>query len=74
MHGYFVNVQLYSRAKQESEPFAFEQFKQKKIKEDMDRERHDRVQLEVSEERVLIGRQKFHAFDLSCMMDEVSNA
>ncbi|XP_063715789.1 nucleolar protein 10-like isoform X2 [Symsagittifera roscoffensis] len=46
MHGYFVNVQLYSRAKQESEPFAFEQFKQKKIKEDMDRERHDRVQLE----------------------------
>ncbi len=47
MHGYFVNVQLYMRAKQTSEPFAYEEFKMKKIKENMEHLRSDRVKLQV---------------------------
>ncbi|XP_075252713.1 nucleolar protein 10-like isoform X1 [Convolutriloba macropyga] len=46
MHGYFVNVQLYSRAKEQSEPFAYEEFKQKRIKENIESQRADRVKLE----------------------------
>ena len=48
MHGYFVNVQLYLKAKQNSEPFAYEEFKEKKIREKIDKLRHDRVKLDVS--------------------------
>ncbi|XP_003743643.1 nucleolar protein 10 [Galendromus occidentalis] len=43
MHGYFIDVRLYHKAKQLSQPFAYEEYKKKKIKERLNAMRADRV-------------------------------
>ncbi|OQR71387.1 nucleolar protein 10-like [Tropilaelaps mercedesae] len=43
MHGYFIDIRLYHKAKELSQPFAFEEYKKKKIKERIDAMRGDRV-------------------------------
>ncbi|CAB3231085.1 unnamed protein product [Arctia plantaginis] len=46
MHGYFVDVRLYKRAKSIAEPFAFEQYKKRKIREKIEQERPSRIKIE----------------------------
>ncbi len=45
MHGYFIDIRLYKKAKLINEPFNFEEFKQRKIKEKLDKEKENRVKL-----------------------------
>lgn len=49
MHGYFIDVRLYRKAKSAAEPFNFEQYKKKKIKEKIDEEKSNRVKIQVNE-------------------------
>ncbi|XP_065203344.1 nucleolar protein 10 [Planococcus citri] len=46
MHGYFMDVRLYRKAKSAAEPFNFEQYKKKKIKEKLDEEKSNRVKIQ----------------------------
>ncbi|XP_022662202.1 nucleolar protein 10-like [Varroa destructor] len=43
MHGYFIDTRLYYKAKELSQPFAYEEYKKKKIKERLNSTRVDRV-------------------------------
>lgn len=43
---YFVDVRLYKRAKSIADPFAFEQYKKKKIREKIELERPSRMKIE----------------------------
>lgn len=43
---YFVDVRLYKRAKSIADPFAFEQYKKKKIREKIEQERPSRIKIE----------------------------
>ncbi|XP_073823017.1 nucleolar protein 10 lethal (2) 34Fd [Musca autumnalis] len=45
MHGYFVDVRLYNRAKSIVDPFAFERFRKEKIRQEIESERKPRLQL-----------------------------
>lgn len=45
MHGYFLDVRLYKKAKSVADPFEFEQYRKKKIRETIEKERESRVQL-----------------------------
>ena len=45
MHGYFMDIRLYKKAKLITEPFNFEEFKQRKIKEKLDKERENRIKV-----------------------------
>ena len=47
MHGYFIDVRLYRKAKSIVEPLSVERYKQKKVKETIEQQRASRVQLEV---------------------------
>ncbi|XP_047544697.1 nucleolar protein 10 [Vanessa atalanta] len=46
MHGYFVDVRLYKRAKSIADPFAFEEYKKRKIREKIEQERPSRIKVE----------------------------
>lgn len=43
MHGYFIDIRLYKKAKLINEPFNFDEYKQRRIKEHLERERASRV-------------------------------
>ena len=43
MHGYFIDIRLYKKAKAISDPFAFEKYRKKKIRELIESERQNRV-------------------------------
>jgi ribosome biogenesis protein ENP2 len=45
MHGYFIDIRLYMKAKLINEPFNFDEFKQRKIKEKLEKERENRVRV-----------------------------
>ncbi|KAG8227062.1 hypothetical protein J437_LFUL013246 [Ladona fulva] len=45
MHGYFVDVRLYRKALAIADPFAYDRYKKRKIKEHIEEERKSRVQL-----------------------------
>ncbi len=45
MHGYFLDIRLYRKAKQLTEPFNYEEYKRNKIKEAIDKERINRVKV-----------------------------
>ena len=45
MHGYFMDIRLYTKAKLITEPFNFEEFKQRKIKEKLDKDRENRTRV-----------------------------
>ena len=45
MHGYFIDIRLYKKAKLINEPFNFDEFKQRKIKERLDKEKENRVRV-----------------------------
>lgn len=45
MHGYFMDVRLYRKAKSVADPFAFEEYKKKKIRAKIEEERENRVKL-----------------------------
>jgi ribosome biogenesis protein ENP2 len=45
MHGYFMDIRLYKKAKLVNEPFNYEEFKQRKIKEKLEKERENRVRV-----------------------------
>jgi hypothetical protein len=47
MHGFFVDIRLYRKAKSVAEPFAFEEYKRKKVREKIEEDRTNRVQLQV---------------------------
>uniref|UniRef100_A0A2S2PPP6 Nucleolar protein 10 n=1 Tax=Schizaphis graminum TaxID=13262 RepID=A0A2S2PPP6_SCHGA len=46
MHGYFVDIRLYRKAKSVAEPFAYEEYRRKKIREKIESERTNRVQVQ----------------------------
>lgn len=48
MHGYFVDIRLYRKAKSVAEPFAYEEYRRKKIREKIESERTNRVQVQVN--------------------------
>lgn len=45
MHGFFVDMRLYHKAKSIAEPFAYEQYRKSKIREKIEQERENRVRL-----------------------------
>jgi ribosome biogenesis protein ENP2 len=45
MHGYFMDIRLYRKAKLVNEPFNFDEFKRTKIKESIEKERENRVKI-----------------------------
>lgn len=45
MHGYFIDVRLYKKAKSVADPFEFEEYRKKKIRETIEKERVNRVQV-----------------------------
>ncbi|RVE43349.1 hypothetical protein evm_011989 [Chilo suppressalis] len=46
MHGFFVDVRLYKRAKSIADPFAFEEYKKRKIREKIQQDRPSRLKIE----------------------------
>ena len=46
MHGFFIDNKLYNKAKAASDPFAYEEYKKKKVKEKLDEQRSDRVKIQ----------------------------
>ncbi|XP_060810896.1 nucleolar protein 10 [Amyelois transitella] len=46
MHGYFVDVRLYKRAKSIADPFAFEEYKKRKIREKIEQQRPSRLMVD----------------------------
>jgi ribosome biogenesis protein ENP2 len=46
MHGYFMDIRLYRKAKLVNEPFNFDEFKKTKIKEKIEKERENRVKIQ----------------------------
>jgi ribosome biogenesis protein ENP2 len=46
MHGYFIDIRLYKKAKLVSKPFSFDEYKQRKIREKLEEERKNRVKIE----------------------------
>jgi ribosome biogenesis protein ENP2 len=47
MHGYFMDMRLYRKAKSAVQPFEFDDFKKRKIREKLQEERANRVKLNV---------------------------
>ncbi|XP_057667516.1 nucleolar protein 10 [Diorhabda carinulata] len=45
MHGYFMDIRLYKKARAVANPFEFEEYRKKKIKETIDKDRENRVQV-----------------------------
>ncbi|CAH0557029.1 unnamed protein product [Brassicogethes aeneus] len=45
MHGYFMDVRLYKKAKSVANPFEFEEYRKKKIRETIEKDRVNRVQV-----------------------------
>lgn len=45
MHGYFIDIRLYHKAKSLAEPFAFEDYRRKRIQDKIEEERANRVKL-----------------------------
>ncbi|XP_073258939.1 nucleolar protein 10-like [Porites lutea] len=45
MHGYFIDMRLYHKAKSIAEPFAFEEYRKKRIQDKIEEERANRVKL-----------------------------
>uniref|UniRef100_A0A146LVV4 Nucleolar protein 10 n=2 Tax=Lygus hesperus TaxID=30085 RepID=A0A146LVV4_LYGHE len=45
MHGYFMSMKLYNRAKSMVQPFSYEEYKRKKIREKLEKESTSRIQL-----------------------------
>lgn len=45
MHGYFIDIRLYHKAKSIAEPFAFEEYRKKRIQDKIEEERANRVRL-----------------------------
>ncbi|CAD7085887.1 unnamed protein product [Hermetia illucens] len=45
MHGYFIDVRLYNKAKAAAEPFAFEKYRKEKIRQQIEAQRPSRLQL-----------------------------
>jgi ribosome biogenesis protein ENP2 len=45
MHGYFMDIRLYKKAKLINDPFNFEEFKIRKIKEKLEEDRENRVKV-----------------------------
>ena len=48
MHGYFIDMRLYRKAKSIVEPLSLTRYKQNKVKETIDQQRSSRVQLQVT--------------------------
>ncbi|XP_067625573.1 nucleolar protein 10 [Eurosta solidaginis] len=48
MHGYFVDVRLYNKAKAVADPFAFERFRKEKIRKEIESERKSRLQIKTN--------------------------
>lgn len=44
MHGYFVDIRLYHKARSIAQPFAYEEYRKNKIREKIEEERQNRVQ------------------------------
>lgn len=59
MHGYFMDVRLYRKAKSAIEPFDFEQYKKQKIKEKLNQEKKDRIQIQVKIILNIFDKKKF---------------
>ena len=51
MHGFFVDIRLYRKAKTVAEPFAFEEYKRKKVREKIEEDRTNRVKVQVRKYR-----------------------
>jgi len=47
MHGFFVDIRLYRKAKSVAEPFAFEEYKRKKVREKIEEDRTNRGKVQV---------------------------
>eukprot|EP00903_Cladosiphon_okamuranus_P021876 g20111.t1 len=45
MHGYFMDMKLYTRLKAVSEPFAYEEYRKKKVKDKMDEKAKSRISM-----------------------------
>lgn len=45
MHGYFIDVRLYRKAKSVADPFEFETYRKRKIRETIEKDRINRVQV-----------------------------
>lgn len=45
MHGYFVDIRLYKKAKSVANPFEFEEYRKKKVREIIEKDRVNRVQV-----------------------------
>ncbi|XP_028130525.2 nucleolar protein 10 [Diabrotica virgifera virgifera] len=45
MHGYFMDIRLYKKARSVANPFEFEEYRKKKIRETIEKDRENRVQV-----------------------------
>eukprot|EP00800_Vazella_pourtalesii_P018828 TRINITY_DN6180_c0_g2_i1.p1 TRINITY_DN6180_c0_g2~~TRINITY_DN6180_c0_g2_i1.p1 ORF type:complete len:385 (-),score=96.69 TRINITY_DN6180_c0_g2_i1:40-1038(-) len=43
MHGYFINIRLYKKAKSITEPFAYSEYRKKRIEEKLEQDRNTRI-------------------------------
>lgn len=74
MHGYFIDVRLYNKAKTFTQPFAYENYKQRKLLEKIDGERENNAVIKKSKEFKLpkVNRElaaKLHA-EMSLLYEE----
>lgn len=56
MHGYFMDVRLYNKAKSIIQPFKYDEYKKAKIKEKIEKEREERVKIKVRRESTIFQK------------------
>lgn len=62
MHGYFIDIRLYRKAKSVAEPFAFEEYRRRKIREKIEEDRTNRVQIQVILNNYLLNKRSVYFF------------
>uniref|UniRef100_A0A915PTH2 Nucleolar protein 10 n=1 Tax=Setaria digitata TaxID=48799 RepID=A0A915PTH2_9BILA len=73
MHGYFIDIRLYSKAKIFTQPFAYDNYKQKKIMEKIEEERSLPIVNKRLKKPILPNVNKELAAKLLSLTDEVEN-
>lgn len=71
MHGYFIDMRLYRKAKSAIEPFSLIKDKQRKVKDKIEEERKGRVQIHEVHFHLIVQVKKFNAMQTKILFCSV---
>lgn len=71
MHGYFIDIRLYRKAKSVAEPFAIEEYRRRKIREKIEEDRANRVQIQVILNSYLLNKRSVCFFYIKWIIYQI---